>query len=71
MLHETAVSWIRKLLSKSVPKKAWEESRDEYYSRLKAQCAHINSNYKVEGLCRELRQRVHDLFDRKGDRLGK
>jgi len=69
MLHETTVSWLRNLLSKSVPRKAWEESRDEYFSRLKAQCAHINANYNVENLCHALPKRVQLLYEKKGDRL--
>ncbi len=71
MLHETAVAWMRLRLSKSVPQNAWEETRDEYASRLKAAAAFINDKYDVDGLCRELPERVQKVFDRKGDRIAK
>jgi hypothetical protein len=38
MLHETAVSWLRKLLRKSAPPTPWTETPDEYYHRLRKQC---------------------------------
>ena len=71
MLHETAVSWMRDRLTKTLPKRCWEEAPEAYRARLKACAAHINGTCDVEGLCRELPSRVRDLADREGDRLAK
>ena len=71
MLHETAVSWIRRGLTWSLPSKPWEESVDDYTARLKAVVQRINSEYNVEGLCKELPLRVRDLHEAQGGRLGK
>ena len=69
MLHETAVSWIRLRLARSVPAKAWEETREQYTARLKSICREINETLDVEGLCRALPARIAKLVERKGDRL--
>ena len=71
MLHETAVSWLRVRLTKTVPKKSWEETLEAYRSRLKDCAAYINSHHDVSGLCRELPARLHELDRLKGDRLSK
>ena len=71
MLHETAVSWIRRGLTWSLPPRPWEESPIGYARRLKAVVRDINTHYNVEGLCRELPQRVLDLNAAQGGRLGK
>ena len=47
MLHETAVSWIRLRLGRSIPPRAWEEAREAYASRLKSITADINANLDV------------------------
>ena len=44
---------------------------DAYRARLKTCAAQINAHYNVEGLCKELPERLRDLDDREGDRLGK
>ena len=71
MLHETAVSWIRERFKKTQPKKAWEESVEEYRTRLKTCVAFINSHHDVESLCREFPDRLAELAKRQGDRLAK
>ena len=71
MLHETAMAWVRERLKKTVPKKPWEESVEAYGSRLKDVAAYINRHYDVDGLCRELPDRIAKLLKAKGDRLGK
>ncbi|CAK0871776.1 unnamed protein product [Prorocentrum cordatum] len=71
MLHETAVSWIRDRLTKTLPKRRWEETLEAYRAQLKACAAQINSACDVDGLCRELPSRVKDLDRRQGDRLAK
>ena len=69
MLHETSVAWIRHRLAKSVPTRAWEESRDAYTARLKGVVDDINRNCDVEGLCRAFMTRINKLVERKGGRL--
>lgn len=71
MLHETAESWMRNQLTKTLPQKPWEETVDDYHTRLRACAAYINDNYDVEGLCKELPQRVESFLARKGDRIHK
>ena len=56
---------------KTLPKKPWEESVENYPTRLRACVAHINARFNVEGLCRELPQRVGMLEASKGDRISK
>ena len=69
MLHETAVSWMRRRLASTLPAKPWEETRQEYASRLKACCDEINCNLDVEVLCRALPRRIQNLVKKQGGRL--
>ena len=71
MLHETAVSWIRRGLTWNLPPRPCEETPTEYAHRLRSVVEDINARYNVEGLCRELPQRVLALHDAKGGRLDK
>jgi len=71
MLHETGVSWMRELMQRSCPARPWQESREEYRVRLQEACRHVNAEYEVENLCRELPDRLEELKERKGDRLKK
>ena len=71
MLHETAVSWMRSKLQNSCPARAWQETREEYKTRLQKACREINAEYNVEGLCKELLERLEDLRNRNGDSLKK
>ena len=71
MLHETAVAWLRSLLSQSTPRAPAEETRDAYLTRLRAACAHVNDNFDVAGLNRELPGRVQQLLELNGDKLRK
>ena len=71
LLHETAVSWMRVRLQQTRPKKDWEETVEQYVSRLKAAAAHINAHHDVESLGKEWPQRLHELDSREGDRLPK
>ncbi len=71
LLRETAVSWMRTGLAKTVPKECWAEALPAYRSRLKAVCASIDAKHDVAGFCRELLERVADLDLRNGDRLAK
>ena len=49
----------------------WEESVDAYRRRLKAAAAHVNEMFDVDGLCRELPQRLKALRQTGGDRIAK
>ena len=69
MLHETAMAWVRVRLSRTVPRGAWKETVPDYFARLKHVASYINDNYNVEGLSRELPQRVQDVIDAEGDRI--
>ena len=71
MLHETAVAWMRALLQTSCPARPWQESREDYKWRLQEACRQVNAEYDVEGLCKELPDRLEELKKREGDRLKK
>ena len=71
MLHETAVSWVRDRLKKTLPRRCWEETEEAYGARLKEAASYINSTHDVEGLCMEFPGRLRDLVERNGDRLAK
>ena len=70
MLHETAVSWLRRRLARTLPRSPWEETSEEYGARLKACAAYINEHHDVDNLCRGLPARLHGLNALEGDRLG-
>ena len=69
LLHETAVSWLRKRLERTTPMKCWEESREAYGRRLKRCCEEVNKDCDVEGLCRGFPKRIRLLHDEDGGRL--
>ena len=69
LLHETAVSWLRKRLERSTPKKCWEETREAYMSRLKRCCDDVNRECDVEGLCNGFPKRMRKLAESEGGRL--
>ena len=57
--------------SASPPKRPWEESPEQFATRLKGVVAKLNAGYDVEGLCRELPGRLQDLYEKKGRKLKK
>ena len=69
MLHETAVSWIRRREALNRMTKPWEETPEQFATRLKSVVQEINDTLNVEGLCRAFKQRVQKLVDREGDRI--
>ena len=71
MLHETAVAWIDRRLTVTTPAKPWDDTVDEFGERLRLAAEYINAHYDVDGLCRELPQRLDDLCAKEGDRLRK
>ena len=60
----------RKLLENS-PARPWEETREEFRARMQKACRQINAEYNVEGLCRELPERLQKLKAKQGDKLKK
>ena len=71
-LHETAVAWVRHRLRLTLPQEPWREAEDAFEARLKAAAAWVNDNHDVDGLCREMPQRMYDLVHvAKGARLDK
>ena len=71
MLHETAVAWVRRGLTWTLPAKPWEESVEGFGSRLREVVRKVNEQYNVDGLCRELPSRVDALYDAEGGKLAK
>ena len=70
--HETAVSWVRERLKRSLPKEPWNENEEHFAKRLKAAAEHVNAHFDVKGLCREMPARMRKLVhEKKGDRLKK
>ena len=71
MLHETAVSWLTARLQLTKPREEWKETEANFEVWLRAACQHVNDQYDVAGLRRELPARVQELLDLDGDRLSK
>ena len=69
MLHETAVSWIRRREALSRVTKPWEETPEQFATRMKRVAREINDTSNVEGLCRSFKQRLQKLVDRDGDKI--
>ena len=70
--HETSVSWLRHRLAVTLPAAPWEETAEDFLVRLKAATTWVNKHHDVEGLCKEMPQRMHDLVHKtKGQRLSK
>ena len=71
LLHETAVAWMRHILTQTTPANAHKETHAQYATRLKEACRMVNANHDAGGLCREFLGRVQDVKNREGDRLSK
>ena len=65
------MAWVRHRLKQIVPNVAWEETVGEHGERLEQVVAYIEREYNVDGLCRELPDRVAELHKRRGDRIPK
>ena len=71
-LHETAVSWVRHRLRLALPREPWNETEQKFGARFRAAATWINGNHKVEELCKDMPQRMHDIvYVTKGGRLNK
>ena len=70
LLHETAISWLRRVLEKTTPRKPWDETPEDLEQRLQDAARHINENFQVRELCKEFPLRLAKLAkETKGDRL--
>ena len=47
----------------TLPPEPWEETEKEFGARLKAVASWANHHHDVEGLCKEMPQRMHDFVD--------
>lgn len=71
MLHETAVAWVRKRETVTQCRQPWTETVSDFSARLRSICQYINANYDVEGLCKDLPNRLQKVRDNLGDRISK
>ena len=72
ILHETAISWLRREEEQSRPVRPWEETPGDVERRLQQNVARINKDFDVRGLCMEFPDRLHDLVKETcRDRLAK
>ena len=72
LLHETAVAWFRRKLSKQRPVcSPWEETQAQWTVRAQQVVALVNENYKVARLCSQLPRRLRACTDTDGERLRK
>ena len=71
MLHETAVAWIRRRETVSQKRQPWTETVEEFGTRLRSICEHINTHFDVEGLCNGMPKRIQLVIDAQGDRIKK
>ena len=71
LLHETTVSWLRRLEERTRPVRPWEETPGELELRLQQAARWVNENYDVRGLCMGVPDRLRALGEALGDRLPK
>ena len=71
MLHETAVAWVRRGLTWTLPARPWEETVEAFGARLREVVRKVNDEYNVAGLCKELSIRVESLYHAEGGKLQK
>ena len=69
LLHETAVSWIRYRLARTLPAEPWAETVEQFSARLRSIAADINDNLNVEGLCKDFPKRIQQIIDVGGDNI--
>ena len=59
-------------MAQTLPREPWHESEEDWGKRLKDAVAYINNKHDIDGLCREMPERMRELVhDREGDRLRK
>ena len=72
LLHETAVAWFRRKLSKELPVCVpWEETQAQWAARARQVVAFLNKNCRADKLCQQFPQRLEACRNRGGERLRK
>ena len=69
LLHETAISWLRREEEKTRPRTPWQETPLELEHRMTAAARHINKEFDVQGLAMQFPERLRALVANSGDRL--
>ena len=69
LLHETAVSWIRRREKITMSASPWKGIVEEFTVRMRTIVQEINDTLNVDGLCRALPKRIQKLVDAGGDRI--
>ena len=69
MLHETAVSWIRKRENITRSTEPWKETVPEFAKCMREIAQGASANLSVEGLCRAIPKRLQLQVDAEGDRI--
>ena len=70
-MHETAVSHVVKRLKATRPRKPWDETREQFTSRMKDIVADVNKCVDLLGISCEYPTRLEALLEKEGDRLRK
>ena len=69
LLHETAISWLRREEENTRPRAPWLETPVELERRMLAAVRHINKEFDVRSLSIQVPERLHALVVTDGDRL--
>ena len=70
LLHETAISWLRREEERTRPRKPWEETPEELGKRFHRAVCRVNADFNVCGLCMQFPDRLRMLVSTThGDRL--
>ena len=69
LLHETAISWLRREEENTRPCTPWRETPVELEHRMLAAVRHINKEFDVRGLSLQFPERLRTLVVTDGDRL--
>ena len=68
-MHEMAVAWIRRREAITQRVQPWLESIEQFQSRMRDICEHINAYFDVDGLCRAFPKRLEKVIESEGDRV--
>ena len=69
LLHETAISWLRREKENTRPRAPWLETPVELEHRMRTAVRHINKEFDVRGLSMQFPEGLHTLVVTDGDRL--
>ena len=70
MLHETVPRWIWFEERRTLPRKPWEETEEQFEVRLRGIAQTINKGYNLDDLCRECPARTDKLVEVRGEKIG-